>query len=287
MKSSIAELGPTFLFAALLGMTSASAQGSEEVRFRSAGWPPTEFRMQLAKERGETVVVAPGDEIGGTLYRPPGSGPFPAVVFQHGSGGRFRPEEQRKAEWFLVEGYVVLYVDSYGPRNMTDGSSSATISTVSVDMLGDVLGALDYLARQDFVRADRVAIVGFSLGANAALRAVARERPASRIKQRFAAAVAYSPSCRREGANVDAPSLVLIGELDTVTPAIHCREMMERKREDAPIRIVVYPLATHGFTVKSFAEPQNYYGHRLVYNSTADEAARQEMMKLLRETIGR
>src|SRR3972149_5417972 len=51
------------------------------------------------------------------LRRPPGQGPFPALVLLHGCSGITsvqRDWAERLSEW----GYVTLIVDSFGPREV-------------------------------------------------------------------------------------------------------------------------------------------------------------------------
>ena len=44
---------------------------------------------------------------------------------------------------------------------------------------------------------------------------------------KFRAAVAFYPPCRRFKGDMTAPTLILIGELDDWTPAEECRKMVE------------------------------------------------------------
>src|ERR1700719_3446753 len=57
----------------------------------------------------------------GYLFRPAGEGRHPAVVFLHGCSGMFvrgtiSPREREWAALLNNRGYVVLMVDSFGPR---------------------------------------------------------------------------------------------------------------------------------------------------------------------------
>src|SRR3954471_15105984 len=59
--------------------------------------------------------VAAGPEISGTLYRPAGTGPFPAIVLAHPCSG---VTEQTGVWGRLLAswGYVTVAPDSFGPR---------------------------------------------------------------------------------------------------------------------------------------------------------------------------
>jgi alpha-beta hydrolase superfamily lysophospholipase len=61
--------------------------------------------------------VAPGNPVTvlGEIYRPGGSGPFPAVVLLHGCEG-VSEATRTWARWFWQQGYVALVVDSWTPR---------------------------------------------------------------------------------------------------------------------------------------------------------------------------
>src|SRR5207247_789901 len=55
--------------------------------------------------------------VAGTLFKPDGSGPFPAVVLLHGCGG-IRPHFVQWAGAIRDMGYVALLVDSFRPRGI-------------------------------------------------------------------------------------------------------------------------------------------------------------------------
>lgn len=145
------------LLSGMLLMVVGDAAASETVRFHTAVVPPTAFKLQLAKGRGETIVPEPTIELSGELFRPPGEGAFPAIVWLHGCLGRRHEDEQRIADHFASQ-YVVLFVDSFGPRGLRRDC------TLRRHLLVDAVGALDYLATRAFVRPGRVAVIGVSQG---------------------------------------------------------------------------------------------------------------------------
>jgi poly(3-hydroxybutyrate) depolymerase len=61
---------------------------AEPVHFPSATTPPTPLQQRLARERSQAIEQQPSVKLSGKLYRPPGDGPFPAVVMLHGCDGR-------------------------------------------------------------------------------------------------------------------------------------------------------------------------------------------------------
>lgn len=66
----------------------------------------------------------------------------------HGCAGRFRDGERRSAERLVAQNYLVLFVDSFAPRGITQ---TCLADAKIVDRVSDALGALNYLAAQPFV----------------------------------------------------------------------------------------------------------------------------------------
>jgi dienelactone hydrolase len=268
------------LFTTLLFLSPAAA---ETVRFRSATWPPTPLQLRLAKAPGQTIAEQASIELTGEVHRPPGDGPFPAVVLLHPCSGRLPPRLERiDAARYTDLGYVLLAIDSLGARGIGDG---CTGGGASIDMVMDAYGALLHLATLPFVDADRIALVGYAFGGSVALSAVAFDGPERLFDRQFSTAVAYYPSCP-ERAAVGVPTIVLIGERDEWAPVRACREMMARRSGlGAPLRLVVYPEAHHAFNLP--LAPRRSYGHRLEYSEAADRAAWNETVTALRQAFGR
>jgi len=258
---------------------------AETVHFRSATAPPTPLQQRLARERVETIEQQPGVELSGELYRPAGDGPFPAVVMLHGCNGPFsRSVADAFGTRFAALGYVLLIVDSFGPRDIKQRCFVDV--GPSVDRVMDAYGALIYLAEQRSVDPDRIAVLGYSQGAMVALSAVELNGVSTLFDRRFRTAIAYYPTCDVTVA-VAVPTVILIGELDDWTPARDCRNAVARRTgEGAPVKLFVYPDAYHGF---NFArdKPANLYGHHIEYNEAAARAAWAETVAALRAAFGR
>jgi dienelactone hydrolase len=196
----------------------------------------------------------------GVLVRPEGSGPFPALVMQHGCTGlRTRTGAiQRKlrfwAEHLRDLGYVVLLVDSFASRGIDEVCTGRHMLSPVRDRADDARGALRYLQARPDVRGDRIGLLGWSNGAAATLSVMFDEGNAERD---FRAAVAFYPNCTRKYPGGPefrpyAPVYVLVGALDDWTPAAPCMALVERARAaGAPITIKVYPGAHHAFDAPS------------------------------------
>jgi carboxymethylenebutenolidase len=133
------------------------------------------------------IVVFPSGEIAlhGVLYKPEGKGPFPAVVYNHGSAPGMLSKEAFDAlgPAFASHGWVF-----FGPYRRGQGLSAsvgpyigdqiaaaekhggistgaaAMVRLLETDHLNDQLAALAWLRKQGFVQPDRIAVAGNSFG---------------------------------------------------------------------------------------------------------------------------
>jgi len=142
----------------------------------------------------------------GFLYKPDGAGPFPALIWNHGSeknpgtGAQF----DTVAGVFVPAGYVVFtpmrrghgysegsYItDSVDEARRTKGAAAAlqlTVHLLETEQLDDQLAGLDYVKHLDFVDTARLAVAGCSYGGIQTL--LAAERGAG-----YKAAIAISPA---------------------------------------------------------------------------------------------
>jgi dienelactone hydrolase len=243
----------------------------------------------------------------GYLYRPPGGGPHPAIVGLHGCSGMFvRASGQMTGlyrAWgaeLASHGYVVLLVDSFGPRHHGEMCSIAGFDLwLYRDRPKDAYGALTYLQAQDFVRADRVGVIGWSQGGGVTLLSIGEPsvgRPRDLTRPDFRAAVAFYPgSCRTErlpaGWTTAIPLLVLIGEADVWTPAAPCQEAMGAvAARGAPITMQTYPGAYHGFDAPNVTQrelPDYRTRAGVVPIVGTDPAARADALRRVPEFFAR
>ena len=140
----------------------------------------------------DTVVVHSGAlTLRGLLWRPDGPGPFPAVLFNHGSGRQSdltRPA--RLGPVFASHGYVVLYLfrrgaglsanqgaDSEELMNRAraedgqEGRNELQLRLLDAE-LGDVRAGLAALRARPDVDTSRIGVVGYSFGGQLALLVV-------------------------------------------------------------------------------------------------------------------
>jgi dienelactone hydrolase len=227
----------------------------------------------------------------GYLRQTNSAGPSPAVVLLHGCNGNWRRLDERWGKRIASWGYVTLTVDSFGPRGLKNTCNNGG----PVDLAFDAYRALSFLTRQPFVDSDRVAALGFSQGGWLALTSVERGAIERGSEVKFRAAVAFYPPCGGFNGIMTVPTLILIGERDDWTLAESCRNMVDgrddwgisrQKSEGAPIRLVVYPGAYHGFDAPGLQAPKQYLGHRLEFNKPAADQAIDAVREFLHENIG-
>ena len=194
--------------------------------------------------------------LGGWLARPPGAGPFPAVLLLHGCHG-VTASTHDWAQWFRAQGYVTLVVDSWGARGMAEGCSPSAPDLPSSARFDDAVGALRFLHTLPFVDRTRIGAIGWSNGGLFALALVNAPTHARQARRGVvvpepgvrAAVGVYPggcPSLRHE--RVVRPILVLIGDADDWTAPGPCVEMVAHmRRQGADATIVLYPGAVHYF----------------------------------------
>ncbi|MGA8224044.1 MAG: prolyl oligopeptidase family serine peptidase [Candidatus Acidiferrales bacterium] len=134
----------------------------------------------------EVVSFPSGDlTLHGTLYKPEGPGPFPAVVYNHGSAAGMLSKMAFEAlgPVFASHGWVFFgpyrrgqglsasagpYIgDEIAGAEKTGGVAAGAATMVRLletDHLNDQLAALDWLRAQSFVEPGRIAVAGTSFG---------------------------------------------------------------------------------------------------------------------------
>jgi len=280
MRSFVSRCFAVAVLSALGLVRQSPAVAEELVKFDSAasGLPRAEGSRDGANlPRG-------GTEIRGYLTKPRGEGPFPAVVLLHSCLG-LPADRQSIANVLARWGYLALFVDDFTTRGLRE--------TCAVDFpegLPDAFGALAFVARLPYVDKARIAVVGYSQGADTALQIASLRLPSGFMVPddlRFAAAAAFYPPCANEArARLRLPTLILIGSADAVTPAADC-EQLARNQPAADLKLVVYPGAGHVFDDPRFAGGKRILGMQLQFNEKAAVQSRSALRDFLAAKIGR
>jgi carboxymethylenebutenolidase len=133
------------------------------------------------------IVAFPSGKITlqGVLYKPEGPGPFPAVVYNHGSAPGMLSKEAFDAlgPAFASHGWIFFgpyrrgqgLSASAGPyigdqiaaaekKGGISAGAAAMVQLLETDHLNDQLSALAWLRKQGFVQPERIAVAGNSFG---------------------------------------------------------------------------------------------------------------------------
>ncbi len=134
-------------------------------------------RLVLANEaytRHEVTYPSGSVTVSGVLLRPRGTGPFPAVVLNH---GYIEPSIyvtgqglMREQDYLARAGFVVLHTDYRGHAG-SDSASERSRET-RLGYTRDTINAVRAAQKERYVDRDRVAMVGRSMGGGVTLNAL-------------------------------------------------------------------------------------------------------------------
>jgi len=216
--------------------------------------------------------------IGVYVARPKGNGPFPAVLLLHGCGG-FDGFLAVAADRLVAHGFVGVALDALGPHGLQTACEGKNDS----DEAGAARATLAWMRKQSYIAADRLAVVGFSMGGNAVLSLIDTHGSAPPAGLR--AAAAYYPSCDEHDGLVSVPLAIFDGDADTVTPSPPCAAMVHAgAAAGKPVTITTYPGATHGFDIPG--PDRTFYGQRIHFDAAATRDAAIQTLHLLEQYLG-
>lgn len=102
-------------------------------------------------------------QLKGTLYLPKGDGPFPAIVFVHGSGPETRHNSKFSAKWFASIGYAALTYDKRGTGE-SDGKDTDWSRFNIDDLANDVVAAVEFLHSLRSIDGNKIGLHSVSQG---------------------------------------------------------------------------------------------------------------------------
>ncbi len=220
------------------------------------------------------VIPIPIDEpgtkaIAGALIKPEGARPFPAIIYLGGCAPVGSPHdadlEKTVIDHYRATGFATLIVDSYTARHADRGMCDRPndIGWHFARAL-DAHAAWKALAAMPDIDARRIFVQGYDTGANAAVLAVDPiNAPKGEVK--FAGVVAFYPWCDF-GSTFSAPTLIMIGDKDELTPADLCQKHVGKTN----VEVVVYPGATHYFATPGVGD---FQGIHMAYDPKAAKDA--------------
>jgi dienelactone hydrolase len=175
----------------------------------------------------------------------------PTVLALHGCAGMLNTKGEPNnrtneyAKLLNAQGWHVVYVDSLTPRGVKSVCGGQTDVT-QAQRLQDTRAAVNYLAQQPWVDAQRIALLGWSHGGTATLIASAK---GINFAVQPKAAVAFYPGCgntgnfERAGWQPAFALLMQLGAADDWTDPVPCQQLAAKHG----IAQTTYPNAYHGF----------------------------------------
>jgi len=228
------------------------ARAEEIMKFPSADFAD---KYEMAKAKGKPI------EIFGYLSMPTvaAGGKLPVVVIAHGSGGVEPKDREFWAPYFNRLGFAALVVDSFTPRGVARTVEDQTLVSRAANTV-DAFYALKALAADPRFDANKIGIIGFSRGGNAANETATKTFKTNVLGDsatlQYAFHIPMYLGCqdgryRKDGSydKTGAPMLFLIGSKDDYTPAEQCVGLIEALQAEYPnmIDYKVYEGANHSF----------------------------------------
>jgi dienelactone hydrolase len=208
----------------------------------------------------------------GELYLPPkASGPVPAMVLMHGSGGLQGPTGVNIRKWagtFAGWGIAALVVDVFGPRGIKETATNQGQLSAWADV-ADALAGLKILAADPRIDKNRIGIVGWSRGGGTAFKTALETVRKSVVTDdlKFALHVVFYGGGDvqfRDRATDQSPMMFLQGEADNYTTIGPTREFADwAQSQGNAVTFISYPKTYHDFDVQGgfagFAKPVEVY----------------------------
>ena len=214
-------------------------------------WGPRGATAQELDSRlGEAVLTVPSGgftepELEVTVYRPPGEGPFPVAVINHGRAAgsaklqpRYRPA--LAAREFVQRGWAVVVPmrQGFSQSGGSEISAGCNVHSNGLQQARSVRRTLDWLATQPWADVQRNVVLGQSHGGLTTLAYGTAPHPGTRLLVNFAGGLrqescaGWQQNLARAigdyGADTRLPSLWFYGDNDSYFPPFVWRGAHER-----------------------------------------------------------
>ncbi len=190
--------------------------------------------------------------VSGLLRLPAANGRLPVVVLIHGSGGMGANIEMWARE-FNAMGVATFAIDGFTGRGLTQTSTNQALLG-RMNFILDIYRGLDVLAKHPRVDPQRVVLMGFSRGGQAALYASLKRfhQLWNKSGVEFAAYIPFYPDCATTFTGdtdlADKPIHIFGGTVDDYNPIALCKSYAERlKAAGRDVQVTEYPNAPHSF----------------------------------------
>lgn len=239
--------------------------------------------MAAIKTREIQYTAQDGSQLIGYFAAPESDTPVPGVIVAPEWWGRNDYTEQRARE-LAEHGYAALAIDMYGDKKVTTASNQAYEWMMQTfedpdTIVNRATAALNTLAAQEEVDADKLAAIGFCYGGKVALDLARSNAPLQAVATFHAN---LSPKAPAQKGQVQAEILVLHGEQDSMV-SLDDVESFRKEMQAANVKhdVIIFKNAKHGFSNPLADERAKANGVDLGYNAEAEKQSLETMYALL------
>ena len=201
-------------------------------------------------DKGKQVTVA------GELRIAQRQGKTPLVILMHGSGG-IGPNVPFWVRELNGMGISTLTIDGMSGRGLRGvGTNQAVLGRLNIII--DIYRSLEIVAKHPRIDSERIALMGFSRGGQAALYASVKRfhKLWNKSGAEFAAYIAFYPDCattyQTDADVAEKPIRIFHGTPDNYNPVATCKAFVARLKDGKrDVELAEYPNAPHGFDARS------------------------------------
>jgi dienelactone hydrolase len=205
-----------------------------------------------------------------------GKDKLPAVVLLHGSSG-ISGFVDDWAQFINGMGVATFVLDSFTARGIESlNNDQSRLSRLATTV--DAYRALELLAKHPRIDPERIVVMGFSRGGQAALYAAMKrfQRLHGPEGKGFAGYLVFYPDCRtryREDEDLaDRPIRILHGNADDYNPVDACRDYVQSLRKAGKkVQLIEYAGAAHVFDWVMLKEPRKLTKAQTTRNCRLEE----------------
>jgi dienelactone hydrolase len=301
-------LGPTSLLLPLLSCLLFNICFAAGLAIQTKQLRVGQLQQQSRRDSFETIYYKNGDlNIEAYLYKPEGKGPFPLVIYNHGSrSGQERTEIPFRyvANVLQANGFAVLVPErrGYGKsdgltfREEVGNDLSQIMMRRFHEEASDVLAGLAYLKEaspasnssrlmHDLIDFNRVAIMGWSHGGVVSILAAAEKHDFAALINQAGGALTWNRSPTLQAAlpaaarRINVPALCMDAENDATTSAV--KAVGEAVKSSGQFeRTIIYPPST------PTNNPSNIAPGHVIFSMQGISIWQDDVLTFLRNRLG-